>query len=321
MADSKRFLISIITPCFNEEESILRCVETVRTIFHNKLPDYNYEHIFSDNNSDDKTVEILKSLALNDKKIKIIVNSRNFGPFRSMFNGLKRSSGDAVVTFLPVDLQDPPALIPQFVELWRNGYDIVAGVRKTRAEFFIFRILRSLFYKILNNLSDFEIPEKVGEFQLIDRRVANAVLSYQDKYPFVRAIIAATGYRRTMVSYHWKKREHGKSRLSLFNLLDQAMTGIFSFSTIPLRISTLLGLMISLICLLYSFYTTMVALLGWSNPQEGIFTLITGLFFLFGIQLVFFGIMGEYLIQIHRQVRGGEIVFEREVINFDTSSK
>ena len=319
MNSDPRALISIVTPCYNEEASVESCVQAVRQVFEQELADCDYEHVFSDNCSSDRTVDILKALAAEDRRIKIVVNSRNFGPFRSMFNALRRTSGDAVITFLPVDLQDPPTLIPEFVKLWRSGYEIVAGARKTRAEPFLLRNARAVFYWILNRISDFEVPEKVGEFQLIDRRVVDAVLTYKDKYPFVRSLIASVGYRRVIVPYHWEKRQRGRSRLSLFNLVDQAMTGIFSFSTLPLRISILIGLAVAGSCFLYGLAVIVIALMGWSSAPPGVFTLIVGLFFLFGVQLTFFGIMGEYLMQIHRQVRGGEVVFERETVNFGQS--
>lgn len=315
MTKSHRKLISVVTPCYNEEQSVEECVSAVREVFEKELPGFDYEHIFSDNCSQDRTVEILKGLAVSDRRIKIIVNSRNFGPFRSMFNGLRRASGDAIITFLPVDLQDPPSLIPEFVSLWEGGYEIVAGARKTRAEPFLLRNARALFYRLLNLISDFEIPEKVGEFQLIDRKVADAVLSYRDKYPFLRALIASVGYRRVIVPYHWAERKRGRSRLSLFNLIDQAINGLFSFSALPMRISIFVGVSIAGFCFLYALFVLYTALFSLASPPQGTFTMIVGLFFLFGVQLTLFGVMGEHIMQIHRQVRGGEVVFERETVN------
>ncbi|MEZ8100520.1 glycosyltransferase family 2 protein [Vibrio bivalvicida] len=308
--------ISIVTPCFNEEELIVECVLRIRKLFEEELDDY--EHIFSDNASTDSTVQKLKDLAREDSRIKVIVNSRNFGPFRSMYNGLSRSSGDAVLTFLPVDLQDPPELIPEFVQLWQSGYEIVAGARKTREESWLMEKTRAIFYKMVQSFSDFDVPEKVGEFQLIDRKVANAVLQYDDKYPFLRGMIASVGFKRVIVPYHWKRREKGKSRLSLFNLLDQALNGFFSFSSLPLRLSIIIGMGISLSCFLYGLFVLFLALSGSVDAPKGVTTLIVGLFFLFGIQLTYFGILGEYVVTIHRQVRGGEVVIEREVVNFSS---
>ena len=309
-------LISIVTPCFNEEDSIENCVIKVREMFNAELPEYDYEHIFCDNCSTDSTVGILKNLAAEDSRIKVIVNSRNFGPFRSMFNGLKRSSGDAVIPFLPVDLQDPPHLIPEFVRHWESGVDIVAGARETRAERLTMRLARKLFYKGLRFFSDFESPESVGEFQLIDRKVASAVLTYNDTYPFVRTMIASVGFKRLIIPYHWAEREHGNSKLSIRNLIDQSFVGLFSFSTIPLRAAIWLGLMMAILSFFYSIYVLITAVFGLAEAPSGIFTLLVGFFFLFSVLFLFIGILGEYVLQIHRQVRGGSVVFETELINF-----
>lgn len=309
--------ISVISPCLNEEKNLINCYEAVKKVFEEQLPQYDYEHIFSDNCSSDQTPQMLQELAGKDSNVKVILNSRNFGPFRSMFNALKRSSGDAVITFLPLDLQDPPSLIPEFVTLWEGGYEVVAGARKTREENSLLRACRTIFYRIVNRLAEFEIPEKVGEFQLIDRKVVDAVLSYRDQYPFLRGMIASVGFRRIIVPYDWKKRKIGRSRLNIFMLIDQALNGIFSFSQVPMRICSILGVTISAICVLYSFVITILYLLGLATAPAGTLTLIVALFLLSGIQLSFIGILGEYIGSIHRQSRGGPLVVERETINFD----
>ena len=308
-------LISIVSPCLNEEQSLRQCYEAVRDVFATELPGYDYEHIFSDNASTDATPEMLRQLAAEDSRVKVILNARNFGPFRSMFNGLRHSSGDAVVTFLPIDLQDPPSLVPEFVKLWESGYEIVAGARVTREEPWMMRKARSLFYRLANKLADFEIPEKVGEFQLIDRKVADAVLQYRDHYPFLRGMIASVGFRRVIVPYTWKKREHGRSRLNLLMLTDQAVNGIFSFTSAPMRACTLAGVLISTLCIVYAVTVALASLFGLTDAPRGIITLIVSLFFLSGVQMLFTGILGEYVSSIHRQVRGGSIVVERETLN------
>ena len=310
-------LISIVTPCYNEEASIEKCILAVQSVFATELQDYDYEHIFCDNSSKDRTFEILEQYAKRDKRIKIVLNSRNVGPFKSMFNGVCRSSGDAVIPFLPVDLQDPPTLIPEMIALWQRGYDIVAGKRQTRAEPFLLRIFRTIFYKVLNLISEFEVPEGVGEFQLLDRNVVNAVLQYKSRYPFLRTMIASVGYKRVILPYHWSKRDTGKSRLSIFNLIDQALVGFFSFTMAPLRLSIWLGFLIAAMCFIYGFYVITITLMGLATPQQGVITLIVSIMFLFGIQLILFGILGEYIGQIHRDVQGGNIVNEEKVINFD----
>jgi len=310
-------LISIVSPCLNEEDSLLSCHEAVRAIFADELPGYDYEHIFADNGSTDATPQMLRDLAAGDPRVKVILNARNFGPFRSMFNALRHSSGDAVLTFLPIDLQDPPSLLPEFVRLWESGYEIVAGARKTREEPWMMRKSRSLFYRIANALAEFEIPEKVGEFQLIDRKVADAVLQYRDNYPFLRGMIASVGFRRIIVPYAWKRRERGRSRLNLFMLADQAVNGIFSFTSAPMRFCSILGAVMAFFCVAYSTGVTVAYLAGLVAAPRGTLTLIVSLFFLSGVQLLFMGVLGEYVTAMHRNLRGGAMVVERQTINFD----
>ncbi len=177
--------------------------------------------------------------------------------------------------------------------------------------------MRSLFYRIANRLADFEIPEKVGEFQLIDRKVADAVLQYRDNYPFLRGMIASVGFRRVIVDYNWAKRERGKSRLNLLMLVDQAINGIFSFTTAPMRFCTIVGMIMALLCVAYSVAIIVAWALGYSGAPRGTLTLIVSLFFLSGIQLVFLGVLGEYVTAIHRNLRGGAMVVERETIGFE----
>ena len=201
--------ISVVSPCFNEEDNVENCHRVLRDLFAKYLADYRLEHIFVDNCSTDGTVDILKRIAREEPNVKIIVNSRNFGVFRSSFNGLKYATGDAILVMLPVDLQDPPELIPEFVHLWEQGYEVVAGARSNREEPFAMRTVRKIFYRIVNALSDFEILLDVGEFQLIDRKVLSAVLAHNDHYPYIRGIIASCGFRRIVVPYVWKARKSG----------------------------------------------------------------------------------------------------------------
>lgn len=310
--------ISIISPCFNEEDNVEHCYEKIRDIFLLKLPHYNVEHIFSDNCSTDKTVDILRKISKNNKNVKIIVNSRNFGPFRSIFNALKYATGDAILVFLPVDLQDPPELIPEMVRHWESGIEIIAGARVNREETFLLRACRKIFYRISNLLSEFEIPEDVGEFQLIDKKVWEAVIQHQDQYPYIRGIIASTGFKRLIIPYTWKARRRGISKNNIFSLVDQALNGIFSFTSAPLRVCSMLGAIIAIIALIYAIASLVITLLNKSYIPQGIPTIIVSIFFFSGVQLMFIGMLGEYITAIHAQVRRGPVVVERERINIDT---
>ncbi len=313
--------ISISSPCFNEEENVEECYRVVKELFDGPLKGYKREHIFSDNASSDRTVEILKSIAAEDPAVKIVVNARNFGVFRSSFNGLKYATGDAVLIMLPVDLQDPPEMLPEFVSLWEQGYEVVAGARSDREEGFFMRSTRKLFYRIVNRLSEFEISPDVGEFQLLDRKSLDALLDHRDQYPYIRGIIASLGFRRIIVPYTWKKRKRGVSKHNFFMLVDQALNGIFSFTRAPLRFCTFTGLIISIASIAFSILSVILYLITPDAAPRGITTIIVSLFFLSGIQLLFIGVLGEYVTAIHNQVRGGPMVVERERVNIDTKKK
>lgn len=312
--------ISVVSPCYNEEDNVEACARTVRQIFDDHLPGYRLEHIFADNASQDATPEILERMAAEDPDIKVVLNARNFGVFRSSFNGLRYATGDAVIVMLPVDLQDPPELIPEFVKLWESGYDVVAGARNEREEGWLLRSARGIFYGTINRLSDVELVPSVGEFQLIDRKVHEAVVSHDDHYPYIRGIIASCGFKRIIVPYVWRARKRGISKHNMGMLTDQALNAIFAFSRAPLRFCTLVGLMMALGCILFSILSVLVYLIAPEAAPRGITTIIVALFFLSGIQLLFLGMLGEYITAIHNQVRGGPMVVERQRFNIDAGS-
>lgn len=309
--------ISIISPCFNEADNVEACHEAVRALFAGPLSDYRVEHIFADNASTDATPDILRAIAARDPSVKVILNARNFGPFRSMFNALKYATGDAVVCFLAVDLQDPPEKIVEFVRLWETGVEVVAGARVNRQESLALRTCRAIFYRIVNGLSDIDIPVNVGEFQLIDRKVWSAVVRHDDHYPYVRGIIASVGFRRVIVPYTWEARRSGISKNNLPRLIDQAMNGIFSFTNAPMRLATFAGFGLAALCMLYALGSVIAYFALPHAAPRGTMTLIVSLFFLSGVQLAFIGILGEYVTAIHAQVRRGPMVVERERINID----
>lgn len=307
--------ISIVSPCFNEEENVRACHETIRALFDGPLAGYDREHIFADNASTDGTVDILREIAAGDDKVKVVLNARNYGPFRSNFNALRYATGDAVLVFLAVDLQDPPEAIVDFVNYWESGAEVVAGARNERDESLTLRACRAVFYRIVNRLSDIDIPINVGEFQLIDRKVWEAVMRHEDHYPYIRGIIASVGFRRVIVPYRWKARRAGVSKNNLPRLVDQALNGIFSFTNAPLRLCTLLGFGLAALCILYALGASIAYLFDPTLAPRGTLTIIVALFFLSGVQLAFIGMLGEYVTSIHSQVRGGPMVVERERIN------
>jgi len=309
--------ISVVSPCYNEEENVATCYATVKEIFERELPGYRLEHIFADNASTDRTAEILKEIAAKDPGVKVIVNARNFGVLRSAFNALSYARGDAVLVLLPVDLQDPPEHIPEFVRLWESGYDVVAGARANREEGAIMQAGRWVFYRIVNWLSDIKLSPNIGEFQLIDKKVLDAVLAHNDHFPYIRGIIASCGFRRVVVDYTWKARKRGVSKHNILALIDQGLNGIFSFTRAPMRFCTLAGIVISALCILFALFSVLAYFVAGHLAPRGVTTLIVAFFFISGIQLLFIGFLGEYVTSIHAQVRGGPLVVERERINIE----
>lgn len=311
-----RKLITIVTPCFNEEDGIVECYEALRNIFETNLSSYRHEHIFCDNASSDKTVSLLKEIAKRDSRVKIIVNSRNFGILKNTYNGVLHAEGDAVLLFMPVDLQDPPELIPEFVRHWESGYEIVYGVRAQREEKWPLVLARKAYYRLLSRLTYVDYPLNVGDFQLIDKCVLEAMKQVDDAQPFMRLMTFDCGFRSIGVKYTWRSRKHGTSRNSLLNMFEQGMNGIVSFSSAPLRLALVIGFVTATVSILYSFTIFLCTLLGFVHSQEGIPTVIIALFFFGGVQLFFLGVLGEYISAIFNQVRRKPLVVMRERVNF-----
>lgn len=308
--------LSIITPCFNEEQNIKDCYLRLLQTMEVQLPNYEYEHIFADNSSTDNTVEVLREIAKEDKRVKVIVNSRNVGPFRSMWNAMKSATGDAVIPLLPADLQDPPEVIPDFVKHWESGDMVIYGVRRNRQESYVLRFLRNSYYKLIKRFSSETIPMNAGEFLLADRKVIDSILSLEDHYPYIRGLIAQTGVRYAEVEYNWAKRLRGKSKNNLVALLDQAINGFVTTSRVPARISLILGFCLSAFGVIFAGLTVIVSVLNDGSIPIGTPAIIVGVFFLGGIQLFFLGLIGEYVLSIHGQVRPTPPMFELERMNF-----
>jgi polyisoprenyl-phosphate glycosyltransferase len=312
-----RKTISIVTPCFNEEESVRECYETIKAIMEKELPGYEREHIFCDNASSDRTVEILREIAAADPSVKVIVNSRNFGILRNNYNGVLSATGDAVILFMPVDLQDPPELIPVFVKHWEAGTEIVYGIRANRQEAFLMRNARRLYYQMLSRLSYVDYPPNVGDYQLVDRKVLDSMKRIEDAQPFMRMMPFECGFRAIGVPYTWRARKYGLSRNRFSQMIDQALNGLISFSNAPLRMALWTGFVIAGLSFVYTIGVFAATLLGFVKSEAGIPTVIVAVFFFGGVQLLFLGIIGEYIIAIFNQVRRRPIVFERERINFE----
>jgi len=307
--------ISIVTPCFNEEPNVLELYHRVRTIMLS-LPVYRYEHIFIDNASRDNTLAILREIALFDKNVKVIANSRNFGPVRSPMYALQQATGDAVIG-VAADFQEPPELIPDMVRQWENGFPIVIGVKKTSDENRWVYWLRSKYYQLVNHLSDFPTYAHFTGFGLYDRRVVDLIRSFDDPFPYFRGMIADIGLPHAEVVFNQPRRKRGVSSHNLFMLYEIAMLGITNLSKVPLRLVTFAGFFCSLLSVLAAFGYLVYKLLYWNRFSTGMAPIVIGLFLFGSIQLFFMGIIGEYVGAIHTQVQKRPLVIEKERINFE----
>ena len=308
-------IISIVTACYNEEENVETLYQQVKKIFQENLKYYEYEHIFIDNASQDATVPILKRIANVDHNVKIIVNSRNFGHIRSPHYGLLQASGDAVISIV-ADLQDPPNLIPEFVKKWEEGFKIVVGIKKQSDESSLFFLIRKIYYKIVTKLADIELIGNYTGFGLYDKRVIEILRNIPDAYPYFRGLICDIGFEKAMIEYRQPERKRGITKNNFYTLFDMAMLGITTHSKVPLRLASILGFGTAIFSMLAAFVYFVYKILLWDNFQVGQAPLVIGLFFFSSVQLIFIGIIGEYVGNIYTQVLKRPLVIEKERINF-----
>jgi polyisoprenyl-phosphate glycosyltransferase len=309
--------ISIVTPCYNEEMNVAECHARVKALFEGPLRNYHREHVFCDNASTDETLGRLKEIAATDACVKVIANARNFGPLRSNYNGVMATKGDAVLLFLPADMQDPPELLPRLFELWEGGNEIIYGIRKVREESWLMRNVRGVYYRVLTGLSELAVPPGVGDFQLVDRKVVEAMRQIEDAFPFMRMMTFECGYKAVGVPYVWVRRKRGFSKYTLARLIEDGMNGLVTFTAAPLRLLLFIGFGLAALALAYALYNLVIGLLYYRQlAPPGTMTIITALFFFGGVQLFSIGVLAEYILAIYSQVRRKPVVFERERINF-----
>ena len=305
--------ISIITPCFNEEENIEELQERIRSIMSGC--EHDYEHIFIDNASTDHSANIIRRLASDDKRVKVILNTRNFGHIRSPYHAVMQASGDAIIV-MASDLQDPPERLPDFIKKWEEGYKVVIGVKKRSKETGPFFFFRSLYYRTLRSLSDVPLIDNFTGFGLYDRQVIDILRSLNDPYPYFRGLIADLGFERAQIEFEQPPRKRGITKNNLYTLYDLAMLGITGYTKIPLRLATMLGFFSAAISFLVGLIYLVYKLLFWQQFSLGSAPVIVGLFFMGSIQLFFLGIVGEYIGSIYTQVMKRPLVIEKERFNF-----
>ena len=306
-------LISIITPCFNEEENVHELYERIAQVM-NQL-NYDYEHILIDNASTDRTVEILKEISAKDEHVKVIVNTRNFGQIRSPYHALLQTSGAAVVC-MAADLQDPPERIPDFIKKWEEGYKVVVGVKTRSEETWGFYFLRTVYYRVARKLSDVPLIENFTGFGIYDRLVVEALREINDPYPYFRGQIADLGYQRAEIEFTQPRRKRGVTKNNFYTLYDIAMLGLTGYTKVPLRLATMFGVLSSVVSFLIGLIYLIYKIIFWYQFTLGSAPLVIGLFFLGSVQLMFLGIVGEYIGAIYTQVVRRPLVIEKERINF-----
>lgn len=306
--------ISVVGPCYNEAENIEEFVRRVTSLF-DTLPQYELELIVIDNASSDGTPDILRRLAATKPRLKVILNARNFGHIRSPIHGLLQASGDAA--FLMVtDLQDPPELLPQFLEKWERGNKAVVGVKQQSEETPIFFFVRRLYYRLVHRLAEYDIIQNFTGFGLYDRAILDYCRQLEDPYPYFRGLISEIGLPMAVVSYVQPKRRRGITKNNFYTLYDMAMLGITNHSKVPLRLATMMGFAMSLLSLLVACAYFIYKLVYWYEFPVGQAPVIIGLFLFSSVQLFFIGILGEYIGAIHTQVLHRPLVVEKERINF-----
>lgn len=308
--------ISITTSCFNEESNLRELYKRLMKVFQ-QLPQYNYEIIIADNCSTDGSRAILREIAAKDRRFKVIFNSNNFGYLRSPHNAFLQATGDAVIPMCS-DLHDPPEVILDMVRKWEEGNMVVVAVKPKTRESFPMALVRKLYYKLLSRMSDsHEIIQNFTSFGLYDRRFMDAVKKYNDPYPYFRGMVSEIGFKRTYVEYVPEERKSGESKHNFFTLYDLAMTGFINHSKLPLRLAALMGFCLAGVNLIVALVYLVYKLLYWNTFSLGLAPMVIGLFFFSAVQLIFVGIIGEYISAILTQVKNRPLVIEQERINFD----
>lgn len=313
--------ISIGVPCYNEEKNIEKMYLAI-TEQMKMMSRYDYEIIFADNASRDKSVEILRKIALVDKKVKVIINQTNFGAARSSINCLKNASGQAYIG-IPCDFQEPPEMIPQFVQKWEEGYDIVWGQKERSKESKIKYFCRSIFYKIIAFMSEKPQLEQTTGFGIMDRKVIDTILVTQMQDPefSARHLVCEYGFNIFLIPYEQQKREKGKSSYNVGSYFSFAITSLCNTSIKPLHMMTIMGVVISIICFAIAVYYFVYKLFYWDSFNLGVAPLMIGLFFVSGLQMFCIGILGEYIGIIIRRITKKPLIIEHEKINFDKNDE
>ncbi len=314
MDDSKK-TISFMIPCYNERENVVPMSEAIVGLMRSELKGYDYELIFIDNCSTDGTRDLLRQICAGNKKIKAILNAKNFGQFNSPYHAMCQTTGDCTVT-LCCDFQDPVEVIPEFVRAWEEGYKIVCGIKATSRENKFIRFLRTCYYKLIRKMSDVEQIEHFTGFGLYDKSFIEVLKSLDDPEPFIRGIVAELGYKRKDIPYEQAKRAAGKTHNNFFTLYDAAMLSFTTYTKVGLRVATILGFILSVLSLIVAVFYVILKFIMWDDFPAGMLPVLIIVTVLGSMQLFFIGLLGEYVMNINRRVIHRPLVIEEERINF-----
>jgi len=312
--------ISIVIPCYNEEENVEVMADSLRQLFQKELSHYQYEILFIDNDSQDTTREKIRRLCAEDKGIKGIFNAKNFGQFNSPYYGMLQSSGDCTV-LMAADFQEPVEMVPKFVKEWENGYKIVAGIKTTSKENKFMYWLRGCYYKMIKRLSDVEQIEQFTGFGLYDARFIQVLRDLDDPTPFLRGIVAELGFRRKEIPYEQQLRRAGKTSNNFYRLYDAAMLSVTSYTKVGLRLATFIGGFSCIISMIVGFVYLIMKLIWWYRFPAGVAPMLVGMLFLGSVQVFFIGMVGEYVLSINQRVMRRHLVVEEERLNFEAEEK
>lgn len=313
-------LISVLIPCYNEEENVVPMSEAVTELFEKELPQYDYEILFIDNASTDNTRPLLREICKRNPKVKVIMNAKNFGQFNSPFHGMLQTTGDCTITMV-CDFQDPIELIPKYLKEWENGYKIVIGIKsKSKENPFIYH-MRSLYYKFVKKFSDVEQIEHFTGSGLYDKDFLEVLRNLHDPTPFLRGIVAELGFKIKKIEYEQPKRRAGKTHNNFWTLYDAAMLSITSYTKIGLRVATFIGMIVALISLGIGLVYLIMKLIWWDRFSAGMAPMLIGVFFIGSLQLFFIGLIGEYIMNMNKRLMNRPLVVEEERINFEEEPK
>ena len=312
--------ISIMVPCYNEEENVVPLSEALIDMFAKDLPMYDYEILFIDNDSKDTTRVKLRQLCENNTKIKAIFNAKNFGQFNSPYYGMLQTTGDCTISMV-CDFQDPVEMIPKYVAEWEKGYKIVIGIKTSSKENKLLYWFRSMYYKFIKKFSEVDQIEHFTGSGLYDKEFINVLRDLKDPTPFLRGIVAELGYKRKEIEYEQPKRRAGKTSNNFLRLYDAAMLSITSYTKIGLRLCSFIGIIIGGISFIIGLVYLIMKLTHWNQFAVGMAPMLIGVFFLGAVQLFFIGLIGEYIMSINVRVMNRPLVIEEERINFEDDNE